>query len=65
MAQMDGETFMIGIVLLPLLHKIVKMIKLIRKFADWLEDKKCRFHFGWNRFLENLKTNCSCERSGR
>ena len=62
MAQMDGETFTIGIVLLPLLHKIVNMVKILRKTADWLEDKNCSLHLWWNAKLETLKTKCACER---
>ncbi len=62
---MDGETFMIGGVQLPLLHKIVKMIKLLRTSANWLENKKCKIHFWWNGFCEKLKTNCTCEKSGK
>jgi len=38
------------------------MVKLLRKTANWLENKKCSLHNKWNGFLENLKTKCVCEK---
>lgn len=39
------------------------MIKALRKTANWIEEKKCNFHFWWNAKLESLKTECKCARS--
>jgi len=38
------------------------MIKILRKFANWLEKAKCNRHKKWNDLLENLKTQCNCEK---
>jgi hypothetical protein len=38
------------------------MIRNLRKFADWLEQAKCNRHNKWNNLLENLKTECQCEK---
>lgn len=38
------------------------MIKALRRLADWLQKIKCNLHFWWNKTLDNLKTNCQCEK---
>jgi hypothetical protein len=38
------------------------MIKILRKFANWLEEAKCNRHNKWNAFLNKLKTDCTCEK---
>ncbi len=39
------------------------MIKFLRATADFLQNIKCDLHFKWNAILDNLKTECQCERS--
>jgi len=39
------------------------LINGLRYLANKLEKLKCSIHFKWNALLENLKTNCICEKS--
>ncbi len=38
------------------------MIKILKKIVVWLERTRCNIHFKWNGILENLKTECKCEK---
>jgi hypothetical protein len=38
------------------------MIAALKKIVVWLEKTRCNIHFKWNAILENLKTDCQCEK---